>query len=64
VEQWEDEKGMETILPLKINQYRIQREMEKRISSSRLQKNKDRLSKGTQQSTQVYPEKRNPSRNQ
>jgi hypothetical protein len=29
VESWEDEKGMETILLPKINQYRIQREMKK-----------------------------------
>jgi hypothetical protein len=29
VESWEDKKGMETILPAKINQYRIQREMKK-----------------------------------
>jgi hypothetical protein len=29
VEGWEDEKGMETILPPKINLYRIQREMKK-----------------------------------
>jgi hypothetical protein len=29
VEIWEDEKGMETILPPKINWYRIQREMKK-----------------------------------
>jgi hypothetical protein len=29
VEQWEDEKGMETILPPKIIQYRIQRGMKK-----------------------------------
>jgi hypothetical protein len=29
VESWEDEKGMETILPRKINWYRIRREMKK-----------------------------------
>jgi hypothetical protein len=29
VEQWEDEKGMETILPPKTYQYRIQREIKK-----------------------------------
>jgi hypothetical protein len=29
VERWEDEKGIETILPAKIIQYRIQKEMKK-----------------------------------
>jgi hypothetical protein len=29
VQQWEDEKGMEIILPPKINKYKIQREMKK-----------------------------------
>jgi hypothetical protein len=29
VEWWEDEKGIETILPPKINKYRIQRQMKK-----------------------------------
>jgi hypothetical protein len=29
VELWEDEKGMEAILPPKINEYKIQREMKK-----------------------------------
>jgi hypothetical protein len=29
VKIWEDEKGMETTLPLKINLYRIQREVKK-----------------------------------
>jgi hypothetical protein len=29
VERWEDERGMENILPPKITYYRIQREMKK-----------------------------------
>jgi hypothetical protein len=29
VERWEDEKGIETVLPQKIHEYRIQREMKK-----------------------------------
>jgi hypothetical protein len=64
VEIWEEEKGRDTILTPKIKQYRIQREMKKMDTQSRLQQSKDKLHQGTQQSPQKHPERRNSTSNQ
>jgi hypothetical protein len=49
VEQWENEERMETILPQKINYYRIRREMQKIDTQFQTPKqNKDKLCQGTQ----------------